>query len=413
MKTLSRISLIIILAAVILLALPGKALASDSTCANVQVGASCTLRSGQTLSGGLIIIGGSAILEDNSTVDGNVFLTGGSLEAAGKINGTIASTGGSVHLLSTAEVNGDIAYVGGKFTQEPGAEVNGQITAGSSGNIDIPKITIPGDSDLIWQRWHDAFSPIRNFIWGSFKMFALAVLALITALLLPKPIERLADTINDRFGLSIGMGLLSAILAPVAILLLTITLILSPLAVLGIAILVIAIILGWFGLGLFIGKRIAALFKTTWPTAVSTGVGTLILGLVTAILTVSWLGCIGIPLTIFLAMVGLGTVTVTRFGTRLPAPPMPPAPAYPPAPPAPPLQPATPVMPVQPPAATPVPTPPAPAVSTPKRGKTSMIDESALKKIPGTKPEPATELSGTVVKGKKKPQTDEKLPPSG
>jgi hypothetical protein len=144
--------------------------------------------------------------------------------------------------------------------------------------------------------------------------------------------------------------LLTLVVAPALFIVLMITVILIPVGILGVLVFALAVLFGWIALGLEVGKRIADLFKVSWPLAVSAGVGTLIFSLVANLifaLTGEWfwtLCCISIPVFTLIVMVGLGGVLASRFGTQVynpnsratppapPAAPQPPQmPGYPPA----------------------------------------------------------------------------------
>jgi len=95
-----------------------------------------------------------------------------------------------------------------------------------------------------------------------------------------------------------------------------ITLIGIPLAILVLIAFSIMLVFGWIGLGLELGKRMEKLFKSTWSSSIATGLGTLTLSLVMAL--IGWIPCLGWLAVILVAMVGFGSVVLTRFGTRLP-----------------------------------------------------------------------------------------------
>ncbi len=96
----------IMLAVLILGLLPITAYAA--TPADVVIGNSYTLQSGDVLNDDLMIIGGNANLMIGSTINGTVFLLGGSLDAAGTVNGDIIIFGGTLNLAETFVLHGDL-----------------------------------------------------------------------------------------------------------------------------------------------------------------------------------------------------------------------------------------------------------------------------------------------------------------
>jgi len=71
-------------------------------------------------------------------------------------------------------------------------------------------------------------------------------------------------------------------------------------------------IFGWVAMGLQVGWRMAQAFKRDWHPATQAGLGTLVLSLV--VYAVNLIPCVGFVFWVMLAVLGLGAVTLTRFG---------------------------------------------------------------------------------------------------
>jgi cytoskeletal protein CcmA (bactofilin family) len=338
MKTLPKISLIFLVLLITLFAFPGAVLAQAPNNGNDQVvfGGTFTLNSGQTLTGNLVVFGGLATLEKGSVVNGDVALTGGSLNINGEINGSITSVGGSINLSDTAVVDGDINTIGGSLNRSNQAVVKGNISSSGPGAIRLP---------LNWNLnalrnipWYDIIHPIGSVLWGIFQSLAVAALALLVVLFMPTPTRRISNAIIAQPVIAGGLGLLTVVVAPALILLLVITILLIPLGLIGMLLLGVAFLFGWIAMGMEAGDRLADLFKVQWAPPVSAGIGTLVLSLFSSIFVL--VPCIGWVLPAVIAIVGLGGVFLTRFGTRdgqstgpvklapstLPQPPVMPAP---------------------------------------------------------------------------------------
>ncbi len=94
-----------------------------------------------------------------------------------------------------------------------------------------------------------------------------------------------------------------------------------------------ALVFGWISLGMIVGARLSAALKLyTLSPAVTAALGTGVLTLAAHV--IGWIPCAGWVTVGLLAMIGLGAVLLTRFGTRPYLSGLPPAPV-PPAPPAP------------------------------------------------------------------------------
>jgi hypothetical protein len=375
MKNLIKISLVLFVIALLVLGLPGQVYAQGPTPSGdspVVFGGDYVLPSGVQVED-LVVFGGNARLEAGSTITGDVVIFGGNLDANGTIRGNVVSFGGNLRLGETAVVEGNLNSLGGSSDISPQATVRGQrITGVGNMPLRIPsRVYTPG-------AWVD-FGPGFNFLGAVFGALILAALAMLLTLLLPRPTERVAQTIGTQPVISGGVGLLTLIVAPALFVVLMITIILIPVGILGVLVFVLAILYGWIAIGLEVGKRIASLFKVTWPVPVSAGVGTLIFSLVTNLifaLTGTWfwaLCCIGVPVLTLVVMMGLGGVITSRFGTevytnqRAAVPPAAPifTPAQqPPVAPAAPVYPPVPQQPMYPPAPE-YPTPPQPPAQSP------------------------------------------------
>lgn len=143
----------------------------------------------------------------------------------------------------------------------------------------------------------------------------MGVLAILFALFMPNPLRRVTDAINTYPLISEGVGVLTVVALPILLVILIVTLILIPVAVVAIIGFTVAMVMGWIALGAELGIRLSKALKFTWHIAVSAGVGALLLSLVMN--TLWFVPCLGWLLVFLVAMVGLGSVILTRFGTRI------------------------------------------------------------------------------------------------
>lgn len=300
----------LILALLIAIALPITAQAKDRFEDKIVFGGIYTLESGEVLSGNLIVFGGSAVLEEGSRVIGDVVILGGNLDASGEITGNLVGFGGNLNLGTSAEVKKDLIVFGANLDREMGAIVNGQVINGFSGPIysDFPwGINVP--------RLDLRVNPALQFGWYVLKVFLWAILAVLLVLFFPRQFDQIGNTAIHQVLISGGLGLLTAIIVPIILVLLLITLICSPLSLLGFLLLAVGWGVGLIALGLEVGKRIAEMFKQEWAPALSAGVGTLILiGVLNGLRAV--IPCVGWVFPFLAGSVGLGAVMLTRFGAQ-------------------------------------------------------------------------------------------------
>ena len=275
----------------------------------VVIGNTYRLAPGDTLDGSLLVIGGTATISNNATLNGDLVLIGGTVTVRGKISGDIVTIGGAVNLESMAVVEGGLTMLGASLNRSPLAKVAGGISEQSPEifNFDI------GDTGTWKFPFMNKQSQVAKVLNTALQALAMAVLAVILGLLLPNQVKRVADTVVHEPVTTSGVGVLSFIVAPIIAILLAITIILIPISVVFILLFGMAIFFGFTAIGFEIGQRFAALFKTTWHPSIAAGIGVLLLGLVTGY--ANFIPCIGWFIGAVVAIIGLGAVVISRFGS--------------------------------------------------------------------------------------------------
>jgi hypothetical protein len=317
----------------------------------VIFGQDYTVTAGQNINGSLVVIGGSATVEVGASVNGDLIIFGGGLDMQGQANGTavifgggatfsessllgndvivfggsailsghvggdLVVIGGDANLSTTAVVAGDLAAPGGNIVRAEGSQVGGN-TITQFEPFTFRGIR-PGRNFQGWGNFFhsDSLGLIGSFIWLLFRSFALSTVALLVMLFAPKHVRRIADAILVGPVTSGGYGCLGVIITVVAIFALAITIILIPVSILLPFVLVAALAFGWIALGLEVGHRMAAAFKSAWSPILEAAIGTFTLTFVAGV--VGWVPCLGWLAGAALGMAGLGAVILTRFGTQL------------------------------------------------------------------------------------------------
>ena len=308
---------LVFLITIVILLIPGTAMAKDLQDDRVVAGGTFTLDSGDILDGNLIVFGGTASVEQDSIVEGDIVVLGGIITIDSLVEGNVVGVGGVVNLKENATIEGDLTTVAATLNREPGAQVSGQVITG----VDIPALSLlPGTIDLpTITRFEPMFSPagftLWRIVWFVFRTLLWGALAALVAMFLPIPTTRTSQAIVKQPVMSGGVGLLTVILAPIVLVLLAITCILSPISLLGVLALVVAWVFGRIAIGLEIGLRIAKTFDRDWPVPLAAGVGTFGLALVVDSLG-TFILCVGWLIPALVGMFGLGGVILTRFGTH-------------------------------------------------------------------------------------------------
>lgn len=324
MKWMHKFAMIALLAA--LLVLPLQSVQAKSLLDGGPIfGGNFTLKSGETWNQDVLVFGGTVSIEKDAKLDGAVVVFGGSVSVDGDVSKDVIVFGGAVKLGEAAHVHGDLVTVGAPLDRAEGAKVDGEVANNPSG----PGVVIPSGPIVTG---NSGFLHIFNPVWDVLGLLGwsvlLALLAMLVVMFMPVQTQRVGETVVSQPLVTGGMGFLTVILAPLALLVLTITIILSPVAAIAAVILVVAIIFGWIGFGLEVGIRFGSMLKRELPLPLAAGLGTFLLTLVAD--GIQFLPCVGWLAPFVIALAGLGAVFLTRFGSRpasLPVAPPPAAPA--------------------------------------------------------------------------------------
>jgi hypothetical protein len=289
----------------------------------VIFGENFTLEKSKTFDGDLVVFGGNVTIEEDAHLNGNLVVIGGTIKSDGETKGDVVVVGGQVNLEKSAHVMGDVVTIGSQLARAEGATIEGDVVNNVAPNITVPNGNIPPVVPP------PQVKPTFGIFWRAaavlFRAVAVALLAMLVVMFLQPQIERVGQAIIRQPVMSGGVGLLAALGAPLVIflvaLVLALTLILIPVAVvvvlLGALILTLAWLFGIIALGQEVGERFSRSINQTWAPVLTAGFGTFLLMLVGG--AIGEIPCIGWLATLSIAVLGIGGVAVTRFGTQ-PAP---------------------------------------------------------------------------------------------
>ena len=307
MRTNFKILSAILISVILLAAFPITTFAASS--ADAVIGNNYTLESGKTLNNDLFVLGGSVDLMSGSTINGNVILLGGTLQAAGMINGNLVIVGGTANLTSTFILNGNLTTAGTAVTRDPAAQLKGQVNI----NTDTPIFVFPEGTRIPALNFIPGIT--FNIVWFFLELFLWVLVAMVTAMFLPKHLERIWQTSLSQPLLSGGLGLLTSIILPIILVLLAITICLIPVSLIGAFLLLVTWAFGMIALGLELGRRISLIFKGEWHPALAAGLGTLVLMLILNGLQ-AIVSCVGWIPKVLIGFWVLGAVLLTQFGMK-------------------------------------------------------------------------------------------------
>jgi hypothetical protein len=305
MKT-KKLVVIFVLMALVALALPLAANAAEPN--RLVIGGTLTLEEGEILDEDLTILGGNVTLEQGSSVTGNVQLLGGRLEVNGHIEGEILAAGGFLSLGSTAEVEGDVTLAGAVLDRDPGAVIGGELV--SETNIPFTDTRF----DAVWSPWEWWLNSIWNVFWFLGVAFALAALAVLVMMFFEKQTENMTRTVVKQPTVSGGMGCLTIVVFPLALVVMILSICLLPVALVALLLLGVVLALGWVALGYEVGRRLATLLHQDWAAPIDAGIGTFFLVVSAGLLNI--IPCIGWIFTVAISALGIGAVLLSRLGTQ-------------------------------------------------------------------------------------------------
>lgn len=285
-----QLPIVVILTALLILMLTQTAAMQQETDSRVQFGGDVVVAPEELLSGDVVALGGNVIV--NGVVAGSASAIGGQVLVAGLVGGDVTAIGGDVVLRSTARVGGSATSVGGQLRQDPGAEVRGDTTSVPFALPLLPLLVL----GLIIQR---------------ILFLIIPLIAIVLAVgVFPRQVQIVEQTVKQASWPSLGVGLAVLVLSLFLAVPLAFTIIGLPLALLA---LVAATLFGLAAIGALIGERfLAAVDNASASYLVKAIVGIVIIWIINLIPVVGWLFFLVVNL------IGLGAVTLSRFGNIAP-----------------------------------------------------------------------------------------------
>lgn len=263
----------------------------------------------------VVSFGGNVVIEKDAHLNRDVVVFGGNLDLAGEAGRDVTVFGGNVTLQPTAVVDGNLITSGGFTDQKPGAVVRGSTSRGT-GSRTFPYtgnwfLSFPAafGGGILGALAGLAFGLIRTIVYA----LALAALGALTVVFMPAQTKQVSDTAQTYAMPSMGVGCLTSFVAVTLGILLLVTICGIPFGVLLLLALVIAWLFGWIALGRLIGEKLLEAIKvreTLRVPIVAVVVGIIVLTIVSYVPIIGWL------VGLFIGLLGLGAVVLTRFGTR-------------------------------------------------------------------------------------------------
>ena len=146
------------------------------------------------------------------------------------------------------------------------------------------------------------------------RAISIAILAMLLSLFLRPQMERVAQAAVSQPMMAGGVGLLTVVLVPIVMIVMAITLILIPVSVIVGFVVAFAWLFGLVALGMEVGERFTKAIEQSWAPVLTAGFGAFLLAMVSESLAI--VPCVGWVVSMLIALVGIGAVALTWFGSR-------------------------------------------------------------------------------------------------
>jgi hypothetical protein len=262
------------------------------------------------------LAGGNVDVRATASIGGRLSAAGGTVNVRGPVGGSIEIGGGDV--LIDSEVGGDVRVAAGNVRLGPRARIAGKLY--HHGWVDVtrdPLAEVAGGIERREPRESRARrsqSSHGGWIWS----VGLVALAALIAGAFPAVATRLGAGVREKPGLAFFLGFIVLACAPVAALVLAITVIGIPIAVLLVLAYVILLAVGYAAAGVLLGDaalarlRAADAGRTAWRV-VAAAAAALAIALLARVPFVGWLFAFAAIL------VGIGAIAVA-IADRYPRP---------------------------------------------------------------------------------------------
>lgn len=254
--------------------------------------------------------GGTVIIDTHEVVCDSLITFGATVAINGEVRGDVDAFGGTVVIAGT--VDGNIVLYGGMLTLQNGSVVHGKIQLYGSRWFPGKGYQVGGAVSTIPDSISWLIADMGNFSFPLWPIVIWSGLGLMLTWLLPEHVLLVRATAIQNAKRSFIVGLLSILLAPPVLMVLAALILPIPLAVILALTLVAAWAFGTVAVGWLIGEHIVRAVDPRHNTRpVQVVVGLAVLALLGSIPYIGWF------ITLAVGLIGLGTVFLSRFGTRL------------------------------------------------------------------------------------------------
>lgn len=273
----------------------GGTITVNGSAQNVRV-AGGTVHINGTVEKNVTALGGTVIIGEEAEIAGSIVTAGGTINILAPI-GKGATIGGGTVVINNA-INGDVNAGVGQLTLQPQAQINGNLTYTSDQKAQIMQgASVSGETRQMMppkpekENQQEALFGLAGvaLFFKLMGIVSLLVLGLLLVFLAPHYLKRTAHTIIGKPWQSLGVGVVSLILAPIIFVILLMTILGIPLAFLFIILFTIACYFAKLFVIYLIGEKVGTSINGKLHMAWLFVIGLIIYEIIVLIPIVGWL----------------------------------------------------------------------------------------------------------------------------
>jgi len=319
--TLKYLTLLVLLALLLVPTTSAFAQGVSTDGGRVIFGSNYTLKSGDEFNGDLVVFGGNVTVEQGADLNGNLVVFGGTVSANGNMKGDVVVIGGQVNLEEKAVVSGDVVTIGGQVQKAEGATVKGELVNNVAPEIQLPNGSLSTNVTPPSVHLPAVINTHFNPFWEAGRVLGSALivsfLGVLATLFFQKQLDHASQAVVQQPLMTTSIGLLTIVVMIIA----AFTLILLPVVLLGLIPLAFAWLFGIISMGREIGERFSRAIHQNWTPVIATGAGSFVLVFIVASIQslnslAPFLACVTWVLPVLIGLLAIGSVVITRFGTR-------------------------------------------------------------------------------------------------
>lgn len=258
--------------------------------------------------GDAVAAGGTVVLTPEASVDGRAWVGGGDVQIAGRIGTHLKAAG--QHVTISGTVNGNVQVSAEQVEIQPSARITGSLTYQSPNPARIDSAAVIGGGVVRLPNHGPTLAGrvVRQLI----VALALGALGAVLILVLPGFSLGAARTLTGEPWKSVGLGAAVLVGAPVAAVLLMITVVGSAVGVAGLVVYALALVAGYLAGALCTGDLVLGWLR---PGA-APSLGTSILGLLVGLIVISlvrWIPVLGEVVSFGVLLFGLGGLVLQGY----------------------------------------------------------------------------------------------------